>query len=103
MKRQAQSCKVVFAAGFFFLAMMGIAGQAYGAPQPTFVYVTAFNSAGTGMVFGYALDSITGALNPVPGSPFAAGFAPSRAVAAPSNKFVYVENYNNISEYTVDG
>jgi 6-phosphogluconolactonase len=105
MKRQAQSCKAVFAAGFFFLAMMGIAGQAYGAPQPTFVYVTAFNSAGTGMVFGYALDSITGALSPAPGSPFAAGVIPASVVVAPSNKFVYVANYgsNNISAYTADG
>jgi DNA-binding beta-propeller fold protein YncE len=48
MKRPAQSCKAVFAASFFLLAMMGIAGQAYGTPKPKFVYVANSGAASSG-------------------------------------------------------
>jgi 6-phosphogluconolactonase (cycloisomerase 2 family) len=63
------------------------------------------NSAYSGTVSGYAVDSTTGALSPVPGSPFAADLTPGAVAVTPSNKFVYVANNasNNISAYTVDG
>ena len=57
-----------------------------------------------GNVSGYAVDAATGALSPVPGSPFAAGTTPDSVAVDPSNKFVYVANQgsNNISAYTID-
>lgn len=105
MERPAQSCKAVFAAGIFLLAIIGIAGPAYSSTQPTFLYSIGGNSLGSGAVFGYVVDSTTGALSPVPGSPFGAGLFPISVVVSPSNKFVYVANYGskNISAYAVDG
>jgi 6-phosphogluconolactonase len=111
MKCPAKLCKAAFAASFVLLAMMGIVGPAYGAPKPNFVYVlnagiligSPNNQQST--VSGYSMDATTGALTPVPGSPFVAGMAATSIVVDPSNKFVYVTNgrSNNISAYTVDG
>lgn len=50
MKRPAKSFKAIFAASFFLLAMMGIVGPAYGAPQTNFVYATGYSSTGSGTV-----------------------------------------------------
>jgi 6-phosphogluconolactonase (cycloisomerase 2 family) len=82
--------------------MIEIVGPAYGAGQPTFVYAAASN---TGQVFGYTVDSTTGALSPVPGSPVTAGLIPFAVALTPSNKFLYVTNYDSgtISAYTVNG
>jgi 6-phosphogluconolactonase len=59
---------------------------------------------GPGGVSGYAIDSTTGALTPVPGSPFAAGLDPNSVAVDPSNRFVYVANYasNNVSAFMVN-
>lgn len=106
MKRPAESCKAVFAAGLFALLLMGFAGRTSADTKPKFVYVansvTGSNLPGT--VSGYSVDSTTGALTPVPGSSFAAGVVPLAVAVSPSNKFVYVANSrsNNISAYTVD-
>ena len=65
---------------------------------------TSNGSQGTGNVSGYVVDSTTGALSPVAGSPFAAGTLPSSIAVDPSNKFIYVANQgsNNVSAYTLD-
>ena len=65
----------------------------------TFVYVA--NSA-SGNVSAYALDSTTGALTAVVGSPFPAGTKPIAVTVA--NGFAYVLNQgsNDISGYTID-
>jgi 6-phosphogluconolactonase len=105
MKCPAKSFKAIFAASFVFLAMIGIVGPAYGASQSQFVYAAANNSTGSGTVLGYAVNSTTGALSLVPGSPFAAGLEPTALALTPSNKFLYVANSGSgtISAYTVDG
>ena len=102
MKRPAKSFKAIVAASLFAILMIGTTGQASSAPKPQFVYTTA-SAAGT--VLGYAIDSTTGALSAVPGSPFAAGLSPLALALTPSNKFLYVTNYGSgtISAYTVDG
>jgi 6-phosphogluconolactonase len=41
-------------------------------------------------VLGYRIDSVTGALTQVVGSPFTAGFYPISVAVDPSGKFVYV-------------
>lgn len=76
-------------------------------PSGRFAYVGGGND-GTdtpGYVAGYSIDANTGALKPIPGSPFAAGIAPWSIAVDPSAKFVYAANAfftsNNLSAYTV--
>jgi 6-phosphogluconolactonase len=65
----------------------------------------AVSPQGSNSVSGYAVDGTTGALTPLPGSPFAAGSDPIALAVNPSNKFVYVANHqsNNVSVFAVDG
>ena len=80
-------------------------------PTGKFAYVV--NRCGNvfcsvGNVSAYTIDSTTGALSPVPGSPFAAGSQPISVAVDPSGKFAYVGNQfvfsaiGNISAYTID-
>lgn len=52
----------------------------------------------------FSLDSSTGALTEVPGSPFASGDGPGAVAIDPSGKFVFVGNTagNSMSAYTID-
>ena len=63
------------------------------------------STQGSNSVSGYAVNSTTGALTLLHGSPFAAGSDPCSVAVDPSNKFVYVANRgsNNISAYVIDG
>ena len=70
----------------------------------TYVYATDLNA---GTVAGFAFDSSSGKLTPVPGSPFSAGNTPKQAVQAGSQgKFLYVSNLNDsaggISAFNID-
>jgi DNA-binding beta-propeller fold protein YncE len=55
-------------------------------------------------VSAFNVDSATGSLTPVPGSPFAAGSTPFAVTVDPSGTFVYVTNFQsaNISAYAID-
>ena len=88
MKRLVKSCKVVPAAGMFVLLMLGFAGRAFADKKPKFVYVA---NEDFDNISAYTIDSATGALTPVPGSPFAAaGNTPTGVAVDPSGKFAYV-------------
>ena len=78
--------------------------------QPTFiaahptrklVYVTNYNS---GTVSAYTIDAASGALTPVPGSPFPAGNGPGAIAVNPSRDVVYVTNFDSdtISVYEIE-
>ncbi len=56
-------------------------------------------------VWAYTIDAATGALTPMPGSPFAAGQHPVSVMVDPTGKFVYAANEqsNNVSAYRIDG
>lgn len=73
-------------------------------PNSAFVYVVNNNSSSPGSVSGYAINASTGALTPVPGSPFAAGNGPVGVAIAPNGAFAYVTNTNsgNISAYAIN-
>jgi 6-phosphogluconolactonase len=62
------------------------------------------STQGSNSISGYAVNSTTGALTLLPGSPFAAGSDPVSVAVDPSNKFVYVANHgsNNISAFAVN-
>lgn len=74
-------------------------------PLGKFVYVTnSFNGTGGNSVSAYIINSTTGALAAVAGSPFAAGINPSSVTVDPSGKFAYVANSadSTVSTYTIN-
>jgi 6-phosphogluconolactonase (cycloisomerase 2 family) len=68
-------------------------------PSGKFVYVTLVQS---GQVAGFSITTPSGALTPVPGSPFPAGNGPLSLTAA--NEFLYVSNAmdGTLSGYAID-
>jgi 6-phosphogluconolactonase len=102
MKRPEKSSKAFSAGGLVVLLVLAFAGHAFGQKKPKFAYVT---NEGSSSVSAYTIDGTTGALSPVPGSPFAAGLSPSSVAVDPSGKFAYVANQSsfNVSAYTIDG
>jgi 6-phosphogluconolactonase len=60
----------------------------------------------TGSVWAYTINSSTGALSALAGSPFAAGNGPSSVVVDPSGRFVYVTNFGanvgSVSAYIIN-
>jgi len=79
------------------------------ATHPSGRFVYAANAAGynftTGNLAAFAIYPDTGALAPVPVSPFGAGAQPYRVAADPSGRFVYLTNASGspaISAYRVD-
>jgi DNA-binding beta-propeller fold protein YncE len=88
------------------LVIFAFASHAVGT-TPRYAYVTNYNSANlsaSSNVSAYTVDSSTGALTAVSGSPFAAGTGPYSVTVDPSGKFTYAVNYfsNNVSAYTID-
>ena len=55
-------------------------------------------------VSAYSIDRKTGALTPIPGSPFATGFSPYSVAVDPTGQFAYVTNLrnNSVSAYSID-
>jgi 6-phosphogluconolactonase (cycloisomerase 2 family) len=70
-------------------------------PNDKYLYVTNSNS---NTISGYAIDAKSGALTPVPKSPFAAGAYPYSVIIDPTGKFLYEANADsfNVSAYTID-
>jgi DNA-binding beta-propeller fold protein YncE len=73
-------------------------------PTGKFAYVANLSSftSGFGAVSAFSIGS-NGALTPVPGSPFPAGFHPLSVTVDPIAKFAYVANEfdNNVSAYSI--
>src|SRR5947209_18061859 len=59
-----------------------------------FAYVANGSGGGPGSVSAYTIDGNTGALTPIPGSPFPAGSLPRFVTVDPSGRFLYVPNSN---------
>src|SRR6266852_642064 len=97
--------------GFAALLVVCFAASRIAAQAPAgFVYVDNCGSVGcpggvgTGSVSAYMIEGMTGALTPVPGSPFATGIGPQGVIVDPFGRFVYVANLqsNSVSAYTID-
>jgi 6-phosphogluconolactonase len=77
-------------------------------PTGRFVYVAncaaLCSGSGTGNVSGYAINKSTGALTPVPGSPFRADNIPYAVTVDPTGQFAYVANFNSatVSIFKID-
>jgi 6-phosphogluconolactonase len=69
-------------------------------PSGAFLYVSDF---GENSVSGFAVNSSSGVLTAVPGSPFAAGSSPTGLAIDPSGKYLYVANEgsNNASAFEI--
>ncbi len=68
-----------------------------------FLYATASNKGTPGFVNGFKVDSDSGAVTPLPGTPFAAGLNPIALVPSPNESNLYVVNHddNTVTEYTI--
>jgi 6-phosphogluconolactonase (cycloisomerase 2 family) len=94
-------------------ALTAIAGSPFAAgigaisvavdPSGMFAYVANAQVIGqNGNVSAYTIDSSTGALTAIAGSPFAAGQGPQSVAVDPSGKFAYVANFGGgVSGYTI--
>jgi 6-phosphogluconolactonase (cycloisomerase 2 family) len=78
-----------------------ILGQAKIDPSGMYLYVV---DSGDNVIWGFAIDSSTGSLSPVPTSPFYTGDDPQTLAFNASGSTVYVGNYQDgsISAYTLD-
>ncbi len=56
-------------------------------PTGAFLYV---GNSGSGNISSFSINSKTGVLSPVPGSPFSMGFSPLNLAVSPSGAFIYV-------------
>src|SRR5438309_16606 len=82
------------------LGLLAIALWAIPVAASPFAYVT---NAGSNDVSGYKINVSTGALTPMPGSPFASR-GPFSVAVDPTGKFAYVTNIgdNTVSGYTIN-
>jgi 6-phosphogluconolactonase len=62
-----------------------------------YVYVALSNENAPGFVAGFSVDQASGALTPIPGSPFAAGNFTATLALDESGQFLFVSNLDNIS------
>jgi 6-phosphogluconolactonase len=78
----------------------GIQGVAID-PGGKFLYATGTTAPGNGLVAGFSIDSTTGALSPIAGSPFAAGTGAVQLVVDPSGRFLYVSDSSGILAFSI--
>jgi 6-phosphogluconolactonase (cycloisomerase 2 family) len=99
--------KVLFLC-FVLCLSCAVTGTSLQAQNAGFVYVTnggGTSGAGAGSISAYSVDSQTGALLPVPGSPFPDPGGPWSIAVDPKGRFAYAVNVANdtISAYAIDG
>src|ERR1700680_659292 len=71
--------------------------------RPIYLYSLEINGAGAPPLHAFSVNSMTGALSEVPGSPFAVGSSPCCIAVDPTGRFVYVANStsNDIAGFSV--
>jgi 6-phosphogluconolactonase (cycloisomerase 2 family) len=77
----------------------GNAGMAI-SPNGQFLYLSSRSTAGR--IEAYTIDSSTGGLSPVDGSPFTTPASPKELVLDPSGKFLFVATGSGVAAYAVD-
>jgi DNA-binding beta-propeller fold protein YncE len=87
-----------------FFAACSSGGNGNNTPPPTvYNYYAYLVNSDWNTISGYTINTTTGALTAVTGSPFAAGSVPSSVAVDPSGKFAYVTNGDDtISGYTIN-
>ena len=81
------------------LSMAGCSTLGFFQSKHQYAYVANWST-----VSAYRINASTGALMPVPGSPFAAGILPSSVMVNPAGTFVYVTNSDSstVSAYSIN-
>jgi 6-phosphogluconolactonase (cycloisomerase 2 family) len=74
-------------------------------PSGKFLYASSSGGASNVGIAAYTIDSTTGALAPIAGSPYASGYGNYSIAITPNGQFVYVTNHadNTISGYALNG
>lgn len=114
MKRPAKNFSTIPVYMVIGVLLLSLASPALANTKPTFLYVANSGDSFPGVlvpntqvsntISGYAINSTTGALTPLPGSPFTAGSNPYALTLDPASQFLYVANRvsNTISAFTVN-
>jgi DNA-binding beta-propeller fold protein YncE len=81
----------------FSVTVLSLTNRLFG----QFAYVV---NSGDNTVSGYTINARSGALTPIPGSPFAAGSYPRSVAVDPAGRFAYVTNASaaNVTVYTIN-
>jgi len=95
-----QTCTITDGSGTITANVNNVAVNCVKNTIPRFAYVA---NNGSNTVSAYTIDSTTGALSEVVGSPFGAGILPFSVTVDPTGKFAYVANNgsDDISAYTI--
>jgi 6-phosphogluconolactonase (cycloisomerase 2 family) len=97
--------RILIAAAMFTLILAaGCSPLAAQATRPIFLYSLEAKGVPTGTIHVYGVNSSTGGITEVPGSPFNAGLIPQQLVVDPTGRFVYVTNNQSedITAFSVD-
>ena len=72
--------------------------------QPTYLFLLEGKGVPTGTIHVFSVNSLTGGISEVPGSPFNAGLTPQYLALDPSGRFLYVANQqsNDITAFSVN-
>jgi 6-phosphogluconolactonase (cycloisomerase 2 family) len=84
--------------GVFCAPLMGQA------PPPPFLFLLEGRGIPTGTVHAFSMNSVTGGIAEVPGSPFNAGLVPNQLIVDPTGRFVFVTNQESedITAFAID-
>jgi 6-phosphogluconolactonase (cycloisomerase 2 family) len=97
--------RTIIAAAIFTLILTAVSSPlAAQASRPTFLFLLEGKGVPTGTIHVFRVDSSTGAITEVAGSPFNAGLIPNQLVVDPTGRFVYVTNQQSedITAFSVD-
>jgi 6-phosphogluconolactonase (cycloisomerase 2 family) len=74
------------------------------APPPPFLFLLEGKGVPTGTVHAFSMNSVTGGIAEVPGSPFNAGLIPNQLIVDPTGRFVFVTNQESqdITAFAID-
>src|SRR6202163_796180 len=88
--------------GFILVALCApLAAQS---SRPIYLYSLETNGAGAPPLHAFTMNSLTGALSEIPGSPFSVGSNPCCIAVDPTGRFIYVVNSssNDITGFSVN-
>ncbi len=73
-------------------------------PPPPFLFLLEGKGVPTGTVHAFSMNSATGGVAEVPGSPFNAGLIPNQLIVDPTGRFVFVTNQESadITAFAID-
>ena len=88
----------ILASALFFVALLPAAARAASGTQ--FLY----EAGSTNQVYGFSVNSATGELNPIPGSPFTTRLDATALAVDPQGQFLFVANNtdNDVSVFTIN-